>query len=76
MYMYRLLKCCSNKKVLISRTMLEEDDGVGATRESERVVKKNRWHVKYSFLHKERGVFHNSSKNCTSITDLCTRKQF
>jgi hypothetical protein len=56
--------------------MLEEDGGAGATRESERVVKKNRWHVKYSFLHKERGLFPNSSKNCTSITDLCTSKQF
>ena len=33
--------------------MLEEDDGVVATRESERVVKKNRWHVKYSFTRRE-----------------------
>jgi len=54
MYMYKLLKCCSNKNVLISRIMLEEDGGVGETREIERVVTKNSWHVKYSFLHKER----------------------
>lgn len=47
-------KCCSNKKVLISRAMLEEEGGVGATRQSERVVKENRQLVNYSFLHKER----------------------
>jgi len=57
-------------------TMLEEDGSVGATRERERVVKKNRWHVKYSFLHKERGLFLNFSKNCTRATELCTSKQF
>jgi hypothetical protein len=56
--------------------MLEEDGDVGATRESERVVKKKRWHVKHSFLHKERGLFLNFSKNCKSITELCTSKQF
>ena len=56
--------------------MLEEDGGVGANRERERVVKKNRWHVKYSFLHKERGLFPSFSKNCTNVTDLCTSKQF
>jgi hypothetical protein len=53
-----------------------EDGGVGATRESERFVKKNRWHVKFSFLHKERGLFFNFSKNCTSIAELCTSIQF
>jgi len=34
--------------------MLEEEGGVGATRQSERVVKENRQLVNYSFLHKER----------------------
>jgi hypothetical protein len=76
MYMYRFLKCCSNKRVLISITMLEEDGVVGASRESERFAKKNRWHVKYCFIHKERGLFLSFSKNCTSITELCTSKQF
>jgi hypothetical protein len=56
--------------------MLEGDGVVGATRESEQVVRKYKLHLKYSPLDKETGLLLNVNGNCTSTTELGLCKQF